>query len=126
MKRSWIGLALLILLLAIGLLATWYMDRCHSRTAELLTEAKLQARQGSWEQAVHLADQADRQWQESWHISAAFADHEPMEEIDSLFAQLKIYAEEGDRLCFSALCAQIASGLEAMADAQTLNWRNLL
>ena len=126
MKRSWIGLALLILLLAGGLLATGYMDRCHSGTAQLLTEAQLQARQGNWEQAVQLARLADQKWQESWRVSAAFADHEPMEEIDSRFAQLIIYAGAGEKLSFAALCTQIASDLNAMADSQALNWWNLL
>ena len=126
MKRSWFGLALLVLLRAVGLLATWYMGRCQSGTAELLTEAQVQARQGNWEQAVNLSRQAELRWQRSWPATAAFADHEPMENIDNLFAQLKIYAGEGENLSFAALCAQITSDLTAMADSQALNWWNLL
>lgn len=126
MKRCWFGLALLILLLATGFLSTWYMDACHSRTAETLTEAEHQATLGNFEQAVLLSRHAHQQWQNSRRVSAALSDHEPMEQIDSLFDQLKLYAGEKDALGFSALCSQITSGLHAMADAQALNWWNLL
>jgi hypothetical protein len=49
-----------------------------------------------------------------------------MEEIDSQFAQLNVYAGAGERLSFAAICAQLASALEAMGDAHALNWWNLM
>lgn len=126
MKRSWFGMGLLILLLAAGFLSTRYMDRRHGETAVLLHAARQQAENGSWEQAVQLAAEAQNCWKSSWRVSAAFADHEPMEDIDSQFAQLNVYAGAGERLSFAAICAQLASALEAMGDAHALNWWNLM
>ena len=126
MKRSRFGFGLLLFLLAAGLFSTRYMDRCHGETAQLLTEAAEQAQGDHWAQAVELSRLAKKHWQKSWRISAAFADHEPMEEIDAQFAQLEIYAGAGERLSFCALCAQLASDLKAMGDAHALNWWNLV
>ncbi len=126
MKRYWFGLILMVLLLVCGLLATLYMGRCHSAAAGLLEEAGAQASAGNWQQGIARANLAKGQWDSSWHISAVFADHEPMEEIDSLFAQLALYAEKKEKLSFCALCAQLSSLLEAIGDAHSLTWWNLL
>ena len=126
MSRSWFGLALLILLLAGGLAATWYMGSCHSQGAEILEAAGSSALAGDWEQANALAARAMENWERGWTISAAFADHGPMEAIDSQFAQLEVYAAARERLSFAALCAQISRQLEAIGEEHAFNWRNLL
>ena len=126
MKRGWIGLGLLVLLLVGGLLVTWRMDHCHRTIAADLDRAAGFALQENWEQAAACAQSAKNGWQAGWNLSAAFADHEPMENIDSLFAQLETYAALRDNAAFSALCAQLARQIEAMGDAHGLTWWNLL
>lgn len=126
MKRCWIGLGLLLVLLAGGLLVAWYMGDCHREIGAELEKAARYARQENWEEASDAAEDAWEDWQEAWHFSAAFADHAPMEEIDAMFAQLDTYLTARDAVSFSALCAQLSRYLEAMGDAHALNWRNLL
>lgn len=126
MKRGWIGLGLLTVLLAIGLLVTWYMGRIHKDISEELERSALFSIAGNWEDASETAEEAYEDWQEHWHFSAAFADHEPMEEIDAQFAQLFPYLAARDSVSFSALCRELARQVEAMGDAHGLNWWNLL
>lgn len=126
MKRGWIGLALLLILLGAGLLVTWFMGETHEEIADKLEDAGVLALTGDWEGADRLVRRARMEWDKSWRISAALTDHEPMEEIDSLFAQLEIYRRQREALSFGALCAQLSSLLEDLGDAQGLNWWNLL
>ena len=126
MKRCWIGLGLLLVLLAGGLLVTWYMGSCHREIGAELEQAARYAQLGNWAEAADAAGDAYEDWQEEWRFSAAFADHEPMEEIDAMFAQLGTYLAARDAVSFSAVCRQLSSQLEAMGDAHGLTWWNLL
>ena len=126
MKRGWIGAGLLAGLLILGLLVTWFMGRTHTGISEELELSARFAIAGNWEEAEELAEEAYEDWQDSWHFSAAFADHEPMEEIDALFAQLLPYLLNQDAVSFSAACRELARQVEAIGDAHNLNWWNLL
>ena len=126
MKRGWIGAGLLAGLLILGLLVTWFMGRTHTGISEELELSARFAIAGNWEEAEESAEEAYEDWQDSWHFSAAFADHEPMEEIDALFAQLLPYLLNQDAVSFSAVCRELARQVEAIGDAHNLNWWNLL
>ena len=126
MKRGWIGLGLLGVLLTAGLLVTGFMGRVHREVSQELEEAARAAGAGNWAEAAEDTRDAYNDWQEHWHFSAAFADHEPMEEIDALFAQLEAYRKTRDAVAFAAVCRQLAKQVEAMGDAHQLNWWNLL
>lgn len=126
MKRGWIGLGLLVVLLAAGLLVTWHMRSSHREIAQDLEQAARYAMAGSWEEAEDNAQDAFDDWQDRWHFSAAFADHEPMEAIDAQFAQLDTYLTARDSVSFAAVCRELARQVEDMGDAHGLNWRNLL
>ena len=126
MKRGWIGVGLLTALLVTGLLVTWVMGKTHSEISHELELAAQFAMAGDWEEAVESAGDAYEDWQDKWHFSAAFADHEPMEEIDALFAQLLPYLQDRERVPFAAACRERARQVDAIGDAHGLNWWNLL
>ena len=126
MKRGWIGAGLLAALLVSGLLVTWRMDKCHTQMAADLDRAAGYALTEDWEQAAFYAQQARNDWEKGWRFSAAFADHEPMEDIDSMLSQLRVYAAAEDRVSFAAVCAQLSRQVEAIGQAHGLTWRNLL
>ena len=126
MKRGWFGAALLLVLLLLGIFSTVTMGMFHKPMSEAMERASELSLDGNWEQATRIAGQTEENWEELWHFSACFADHGPMEEIDSLFAQLEIYRETKDVLGFAAVCASLSKQLEAMGDAHELSWWNLL
>ena len=126
MKRCWFGLILLLVLLLGCAWSSGYMSKVHSPVSETAMEAADFALEGDWGNAMTLAGRIRTQWENRWGIVAAFADHEPMEEIDGLFAQLEIYSRAGDNLSTAAVCAELSQRLEAMGDAHKGSWWNLL
>lgn len=126
MKRSWIGLGMLVILLAAGLLVTWGMSRCHEPIARELEQAAFQALENDWERAIPVAAAAKTQWESSQRFAACFADHTPMEEIDALFAQMEVYAAAGENAAFAASCAELSKKVEAIGEAHGLMWWNFL
>ena len=126
MKRGGIGLAILLVLLAAGCFATWFMDKTHARLENTVKKAGTLALAENWEGADRLVRRARQDWEKNRHISAALTDHATLEEIDSLLAQLEIYQGQREKLAFAATCAQIGSYLEDLGDAQDLTWWNLL
>lgn len=126
MKRGWIGLGLLLALLAGSIAVTRAMDRGHDPIARELETASDLALEGDWETAAALARNAKAEWEDKWNFGAAFADHEPMEEIDGLFAQVEVYVRAREEVSFAAVCAELSKRLEAMGDAHGLTWWNLL
>ena len=126
MKRSWIGLFLLLLLLGVGIFCTWAMGDIHEPIAEQLTQAAEEAMARNWVSALWHAEDARDRW-ERWGIfRAALADHGPMEEIDALFTVLEVYSASRERIAFASLCREIAEKIHAIGDAHGMDWENLL
>ena len=126
MRRMWIGIGLLALMLAGGLWAADWMQRVHGEMAADLNRGAQLALESRWEEAEHQADRAQRAWQKKRPVTAAFADHEPLEEIDGLFSRLQVLAEGRAVTEFAAECRQLAILADAIADTQGLTWWSLL
>ena len=126
MQRCKFGGLLLILLLIAGLLSTAAMTKIHSGISDSLKQAAQAAMTEDWQQALTLSQNARDVWEKKWRFSAVFADHEPMEDIDSLFAQLEVFGDARDPVSFAGVCAQLSRLTEAMGDAHALNWWSLL
>lgn len=126
MTRIRIGFILLLILLLLGVFVQLEMERIHRPIARLLDTSAEESMNGQWASARALSRQAAGDWQRRWRFSAALADHEPMEEIDGLFARLETAAGQEDTLEYAAACRELARRIDAMADAHALNWWNLL
>ena len=126
MRRFWFGVGLLLALLLIGFWTQAGMDAIHTPISEALDRAAQAAQDGDWESALALAAQAKGEWDARWHVTAATADHAPMDEVDMLLGALEVYAGERQTLHFAACCAQLSQLIQAVADAHALNWWNLL
>ena len=126
MKRFWIGLILLAVLLALGIFTTVAMDRVHNSLSLELRQAGAAASEGSWLRAADLIRQANAHWERCRGAVAAAASHEPMEEIDTLFDQAQIYLEHRDQLGFVLCCASLRCRMQAMGEAHAISWWSLL
>ena len=124
MKRSIFGGLLLLVLLLGSLGAAALMENLHSPISELLDLAADLAAE-DLPGAVALARQAKAAWEKAEPLSACFADHNPMEEMNQEFARLEIFAREEEPLAFAAACGSLAEKMQAMGDAHSLQWRNL-
>lgn len=126
MKRFRIGILFLIVLL-LGSLAM----ACSSRSicvplARTMTDAATAAQEGNWDQALEKARQCQTQWEKHRHFLAAFTDHEPVEQIESLFSQLDLYGENRLAVDFSATCRQLRHWAQAIDESHGLKWWSLL
>lgn len=126
MRRMWIGVALLVLMLVSGILVAEFMERTHSPGAEDLEAAAQMAMDGNWNKAEALTAKVRKNWQRRRVITASFVDHEPMEEIEGLFAKIDVCAAERNRLDFCATCAYLAQLMEALGESHSLNFWNLM
>ena len=126
MKRCWIGVVCLVLLLMGGLYVDRVMGRSHAPVSQDLDRAAECAKADDWTGAEAFTDRARENWEKNWHFSAAFADHEPMENIDALFSRLTVFAAAREKEEFGALCRELSRQVKAMGDAHDLKWWNLL
>lgn len=126
MKRSNFGLGLLIVLLLLGSLSTWAIDRATEPITETVRQAGAAGIRKDWTLAEEKMGEAGALWEKRYSLCASLTDHGPMEEINSLFAQLAVYAESRDAQNFAAVCALLAENLKAIGEAHMVNWWNLL
>ena len=125
MRRMWVGVVLLAALLATGVLTAYLTAQAHSPVTRELGKAAQAALTEDWEQAGKCAARAQAIWQGNWDLTAAVADHSPMEEIDGLLAELQIYLHKRESVHFSATCARLCKLAQDMADAHAISWWNL-
>lgn len=124
--RELLGFGLLLALLLVGLLCSWYLPRQSGQIGEALEDSAWMALSGQWENARKTAAAAREGWERKWKIWAAFGDHTPMEEVDALFAELTIYAAAEEQTDFAHTCAALSRRVEAMGNAHRFSWWNIL
>lgn len=126
MKRSWIGLGLLVVLLAASIVVTWGMAEIHDPVEADLKQAAECAILGDWVNADRFFRQAKGRWEKWEHVRACFADHTPVEEIDGGMALLEVYCYAQEDAAFAAECCRLARQIAAVGEAHGLVWWNVL
>ena len=125
MKRMWIGVALLAVLLTAGLLTGAAMENQIGPGAEKLLQAADAAAAGDWEEAAALTDAVRADWDRVSRLAEVLSTHEDLEQIETTFAQLPSY-QGIDGPAYSALCTALARQLEALGKTHGCSWKNLL
>ncbi len=126
MKRSWFGLILLLVLLVSSLGVTWAMEALHQPVSRSLSLAAEAALAEDWTAAAAQASFAQSQWNAWDPLRRCFADHNPIEDIDSGFHQLEAYLAGEETADFAALCRELQIRVEAVGQAHRLNLWNVL
>ena len=126
MKRLWIGITILFLLLAVGIGTTVFATRTQKEISQTLAQASEAALEGKWQEAAILSQNAKMEWERCRKATAAISDHEPMEEIDDPFSQMEVYLATNQPLPFSICCASLSVLTEAIGEAHAINWWSLL
>lgn len=126
MKRIWIGIGLLAALLALGIWTSEVMERSQAPGVKDLRRASALALAEDWPRAEALGKRAGDRWKKQRNLTAAIADHKPMDTIDGIFAELEVYAATRDTAAYSASCVHLAQLLESFGNAHSFSWWNLL
>lgn len=126
MNRLFVGLLILAVLLVSSLSVCIAMERVHRPIADALALAAQHALDGNAQAALAQAQIARARWEKYHRFTAAFADHSPMDEMDGLLAELRVYAQTSETTHFAATCAHLQFMATAMAESHLLSWWNLL
>ena len=125
MIRSWVGFCLLVILLLGGIWVTKIMETIHETVEGSLEAAADFALENDWIPAERSFRQAKADWDNRMHFRSCFADHNPVEEIDSTFALLEIYCAARENAAFAAECKRLARQTAAVGEAHGLMWWNI-
>ena len=123
MKRIWIGIGFLVVLLAVGLIIMQVTEHQMKEISQTVLEA---AETENWTEAVTLAQNAQADWVQKRHLMAAFSDHANIDAVDEIFAQLKVYQRHHAKTAHAAACAQLSEALQDLEQTHRLAWWNLL
>lgn len=125
MKRSWIGFALLMVLLLGGIFSSWLMGKIHEDVEQDLLQGAECAALGDWDNGIRFFREAKNRWDRWKGFRACFADHGPTEEIDAGFSALEVYGWAREDIPFTAQCCDLAKQVAAVGQAHKLSWENL-
>ena len=126
MKRLWIGAALLVILLLLGIGSTLAMEKIHAPIARQLESASEAAISGHWQEARILVAGAKVRWEQHRKFVACISNHEALEAADARFARLDSLERLGESFAFAAACAELSAMFDALADMQDFSFQNLM
>lgn len=124
-RRFLLGLAILILVLGFAIGTGIGMKAIHAPSEVTLTQAAQLALADDMERAIPLARDAYDRWQKYRGITAAFADHSPMDDTERLFREMLVYAEAGEAPHFAACCTQLSAMLRATYETHGFSLKNI-
>ena len=126
MKQLLAGIALMALILISGFFLGNRMEQTHHPQAKDLENAAAAAGEGDWEYAAALLARAKKSWDSSRDLTAALVHHDPLNDIDTRFAELSVYAAMHSGPEFRSGCAALAQILRTLPKSHSLHWWNLL
>ena len=115
MKHLTLGIAVLVLLLALCLGAAWSLDRTAEQVCSLLEAA--------WSNENF--DEAAEQ-EKNRGVSASLVDHQRLEDVDEGFADLQAWLQLGEKSEFTRTCLTLAKQVRAMTEAEKPYYYNFL
>ena len=121
MTRFRIGAGLLLVLLVLCFWSQVRMTKLQKPIAALVLQAETSAAGEDWPGAAGSISRAREEWEDHRTFVAALADHQPLEDIECLFAMLASYAREQDETEFQAACADLSRRILAVKEAQEFN-----
>ena len=124
-RRFILGLGILLFVLAFAIAVSLGMKAIHAPGEEALAHAAQLSLTGDMEQAVSLAGEAYSRWQKYRSITAAFADHSPMDDTERLFQEMLVYAQSREIPHFAASCTQLSAMLKAIYETHSFSVKNI-
>ena len=126
MRRLWLGIGLLLALLALGI-GLLFFSNCFFQAFSSNWEAAAEfALAGDWASATKKAEESRAMWQQSYRFFSASTDHEPIEEVQELFSLLEIYARDRRNVEFSTVCQSLTNLGDAINESHNLRWWSIL
>ena len=126
MLRLWIGIGILAILLAMGIGLLWGSGVFFEELSQDLQQAGDFALAGNWQAAGEKVEKSREKWEAYRPFWASFTDHEPVEQMQNLFAQLELYRTRQLEVEFAAVCRNLVHVAEAIDESHSLKWWSIL
>lgn len=126
MKRFWIGISILALLLVSSVGVIVCLDRTMSQITDDLRLAQSAAASGDLEAAQKAVAAARQRWEHNRPLAACLANHGPLELVNQGFQELEVWARAGDSAQYEALCCILGQQIEALVQEVTPYYYNIL
>ena len=126
MKHVKLGLCILAVLFALGLLLTSCLSGLRRELCGAMNTAATAALEERWEEADEAAGAGHRLGEQRRKFVASVVDHELLEEADTLFAQLDVYGALQLAAEYGTVCKCLVRQMDAIGESQSLRWWHLL
>ncbi len=126
MNRLWIGIGIMVLLLALGIAMLWGSTVFFKKLSNDLEQAGDFALAGNWSAAGEKLSKSQAQWARWQCFWSACTDHEPIEQMQNLFSQLEVYQARQLEVDFATVCRSLVEIAKAIDESHSLKWWGLL
>ncbi|MEA4955950.1 MAG: DUF4363 family protein [Pseudoflavonifractor sp.] len=126
MKRVWIAISLLLVILVGTLCHSFYVDHLIEEITGLLEQAEDQAEQGEWAAAEESTQLASHRWQERDAYLHIMLHHKETDQIHTGFRQVAKWIQYRESGEYSAANASLITELELLNEGEHLNLKNIL
>ena len=126
MKRLWIALSTLLLLFALCAAGKAAVTERVDGMLALLDQTKTAAAQGDLSSAATAAKDAEDYWLRNGVLLGSLLRHDEADSVSTQLAELRAYAENGDRGELLAVCAALTRQLEHIRGMESPLVQNVL
>ena len=126
MKAFYIPAGILILILAVSLWTSHYVDQRTDHWIALLEQADDTGRHEDWPSAQNHLNKAYQDWNNCQTFFHTIMEHDTLDEAELLFQGAIAVCEEQDDADFHLLLAQLMAQLQHMAETQSVSIKNIL
>lgn len=126
MKRLWIAVCLLVLLLGSSLANAWYAQRLTGGMREELRQAQLCTEKGDWARAESLTRQVYEDWQNHHFYFHTLMRHSDTDQVLRTFRSVLEYLRLQEPDQYNAANADLMAQLELLAEMEQAAVVNVL
>lgn len=126
MKRLWIAVALLALMLGGALTNAWYSKSMTGRMGAQLRQAQAMTEQERWAEAEQLTRQVFEDWQDHHFYLHVTMRHSDTDQILRTFRAVLEYLELEEPDQYNAANADLITQLELLAEMEQVSLSNVL
>ncbi len=126
MKRLWISVVILIVMLGATLGNSWYLNSLISGFSQKLTSAYHLASRDNWASAQQITGQVAEHLQEHDFYLHVMLPHRDIDDIHLTFCEVREYLELEETDQYNAANAKLIAQLGLLAEMEQLNLKNIL
>lgn len=126
MKYLYIGIALLVLCLALCITTTAVLASYTEQAVALLEDAQEQADSGNFHEAEQLVRKTMNFWKERHGFLGTILRHAEADDINATFYELVEYAQNGCIEEFEPSCAKLIEQINHLTDMEKPHYYNIL